>query len=317
MKLIKGITIAAALLAGVIMISGYGNRYQAVKAGAEQIYTDRVELEEVILKEEAVALGETPPSGPAVMNHLAKVEASGIAEKRSGNGVIDYSHTTDGYVMVQFSADTSKALKAQVKGPATTYTYSLNAKEWTVFPLSDGNGDYQVSVFENVVGDRYAVVVSTAFHVVLSDEFAPFIRPNQYVDYEKAPNTIAKAAELTKNLTDPLKKVEAVYNYVVRNLTYDSEKAASVKSGYLPVLDTVLAESKGICWLLQKSLASRRASCSSDSAPMPRTLCAPATSTSAPPPSRGCPSIYSRRSPSARRSSPPVSRVTLISSRTA
>ena len=40
----------------------------------------------------------------------------------------------------------------------------------------------------------------------------------------------------------------AIYDYVVKNLSYDYQKAATVKSGYLPVLDTVLAEKKGICF---------------------------------------------------------------------
>ena len=35
---------------------------------------------------------------------------------------------------------------------------------------------------------------------------------------------------------------------MVENLAYDKEKAATVQSGYLPVLDTVLAEKKGICF---------------------------------------------------------------------
>jgi len=248
-KLKKGMTVAAALLTGVVLVCGCGRyRKQTELFAGEQAYMDRVDLAEVILEDEAVALGETPAAGPAVVKELAAVEASGIAEKRSGNAVIDYSHTEDGYVMARFTADTSKRLKAQVKGPTTTYTYNLKAKEWTVFPLSDGNGGYQVSVFENMSGDRYAVVVSTTFNATLSDEFAPFIRPNQYVDYETAPKTTAKAAELTAEMTDPLKKVEAVYDYVVQNLSYDNEKAANVKSGYLPVLDTVLAEKKGICF---------------------------------------------------------------------
>ena len=82
----------------------------------------------------------------------------------------------------------------------------------------------------------------------MTDEFAPFLRPNQYVDYTNAVNTVAKAAELTKGLTDPLAKVKAVYEFVVKTLKYDRAKASSVQSGYLPVLDTVLAQKKGICF---------------------------------------------------------------------
>lgn len=35
---------------------------------------------------------------------------------------------------------------------------------------------------------------------------------------------------------------------MVNHVTYDKEKAASVKSGYLPVLDDTLASGKGICF---------------------------------------------------------------------
>ncbi len=49
-------------------------------------------------------------------------------------------------------------------------------------------------------------------------------------------------------LGDPLQKVEKIYDYVVANLTYDKAKASSVQSGYLPVLDSVLASKKGICF---------------------------------------------------------------------
>ena len=60
--------------------------------------------------------------------------------------------------------------------------------------------------------------------------------------------TVAKAAELAGSETDALKLVEIIYDYVVKNLTYDKHLAKTVKSGYLPVLDNVLAAQKGICF---------------------------------------------------------------------
>ena len=35
------------------------------------------------------------------------------------------------------------------EGFETTYTYNLTPKAWTVFPLSDGSGAYQVKIFQN------------------------------------------------------------------------------------------------------------------------------------------------------------------------
>ena len=154
--------------------------------------------------------------------------------------------------MCRFAAANSKRLKVQVAGPTTTYTYDLSTGGWVTFPLSDGNGSYKTTVLQNTTGKKYAVLASASFSVALADEFAPFLRPNQYVNYEGAANTIAMAAQLTNGLSDPLDKVGAVYNYVVKNLSYDKTRASAVANGtltsYLPNLDSVLAEKKGICF---------------------------------------------------------------------
>lgn len=176
------------------------------------------------------------------------VSAPGTMAERNEQAVIDYSNTGDGYVMVNYTASTASRLKAQVTGPAATYTYNLTPGVWATFPLSQGNGGYKVSVFQNIEGAKYATVLSASFNVTLSSELAPFLRPNQYVDYGGAANTIAKAAELTSGVTDTLGKVEKVYTFVVGHLTYDTQKAQTVQSGYLPVLDSVLASGKGICF---------------------------------------------------------------------
>lgn len=189
------------------------------------------------------------PLADAPVSTLLLPEASGTAVQSNQKAKIDYSNITDGYVMVEYTASTSNRLKVLVKGPSTTYSYNLQADgKWDTYPLSDGNGSYQVQVYENVSGSKYALVLSQSFQVTLKDEFAPFLRPNQYVDYEAAPNTVAKAEELTRDKTAPLDKVQAVYEYVVRNITYDKKLAESVQSGYLPVLDTVLAKKSGICF---------------------------------------------------------------------
>lgn len=211
---------------------------------AQEITADVTELHEVELEEEAVALSDAPAALPI----SATAVAPGTLTKKSDDAVIDYSNTKDGYVMVQYTTPSDTRLKAVVKGPTTSYTYNLTAQEWAVFPLSDGNGKYQITVYKNVTGTKYAAVLSLTSDVALIDEFAPYLHSNQYVNYDAAPKTVAKAADLTKNVDDPLKKVEIVYDYVVKGMTYDKELAATVKTGYLPVLDTVLEKKSGICF---------------------------------------------------------------------
>ena len=197
------------------------------------------------VESEAAALVEAPP--PAV-SIVLEAEPSGEMEERCDAAVIDYSHTDDGYIMARYTAQTDKRLKFRVIGPTTTYTYNLPVDQWAVFPLSDGNGSYQAALYINTYDSKYALVMTAQLTVELQDEFAPFLRPNQYVDYSCAPEAVAKGAELCAGLEHPLDKVAAVYDFAVDNLTYDYDRAATVKSGYLPVLDDVLAEKKGICF---------------------------------------------------------------------
>ncbi len=241
---------AAALLLTVGLLAGCG-------AAPRQAATPPAEPAALTAAIPSPAARGMPPRYLAVLGAAAPEdeapalllpEASGGSVKKNSKAEIDYSNVADGYVMARFTASTTKRLKAQVVGPSTTYNYDLPAGDWVTFPLSDGNGAYKVMVAENTSGTKYAVVVSVTFTVELTDEFAPFIRPNQYVDYASAPNTVEKAAELTEDITDPLEKVEKVYDYVIDNLTYDKKKAKNVKSGYLPVLDTVLEEQTGICF---------------------------------------------------------------------
>ena len=190
----------------------------------------------------------TEPVDPPAIPLKTTVEASGILVKMGGDAVIDYSNTADGYVMACYTGQTDKKLKAQVKGPTTTYTYNLTPGKWAAFPLSDENGEYKITIYRNTTGSKYATVLSQTVNVAMADEFAPFLRANQYVDFDSAPKSVTKAAALTAGMTDPLKKVEAVYHFVVNTLTYDLELAANVKSGYLPQLDQVLEKKKGICF---------------------------------------------------------------------
>jgi len=220
---------------------------QTVQAAVPQTSAaikNTADLSKADLSQEAAALSQSPAAQPV----LLLPQASGVLVKKNSKAMIDYSNAKDGYVMMNFTAQTGKRLKARVAGPTTTYTYNLTPGRWETFPLSDGNGSYTFTVYENIQGTKYSTVLSQTASVILSDQFAPFLRPNQYVEYSSAPQTVAKAAELTQNCATAMDKVDAVYRYVVNTLSYDYQLAATVQSGYLPVLDRVLANKTGICF---------------------------------------------------------------------
>ena len=45
-----------------------------------------------------------------------------------------------------------------------------------------------------------------------------------------------------------MEKVAAIYDYVVKNISYDDWKAETVRNGYIPDIDEVFRTGKGICF---------------------------------------------------------------------
>ena len=173
--------------------------------------------------------------------------ASGAVTYGNSRVTIDASNISEGYVMVKYTGSNPK-IKVQISKDGVTYTYDLNARSaYEVFPFSEGNGSYTVKVFEQVTGNQYSQVLSQTVSVTLADEFGPFLYPNQYVNFSEGSSVVSVAAQITAG-ADEIGKVRAVYDYVVGNFTYDTAKAQSVQSGYLPNVDQVLAEKKGICF---------------------------------------------------------------------
>ncbi|MCH5266501.1 MAG: transglutaminase domain-containing protein [Lachnospiraceae bacterium] len=197
----------------------------------------------------ALFAGCIPQTGAAAKTVIYPTVASGELVKESDTCVIDYSNTQDGYVMAEYKESTSKTIKAQVVSPGgNTYTYTLRSNKYEALPLTEGDGTYKVTIFLNVSGNSYATVMSETIQVELSSQFAPYLRPNQYVNYKKSTKCVKKAASLTKSCKTDLAKVKKVYNWVIKNFKYDNQLAANVQAGYLPNLDKVYKKKKGICF---------------------------------------------------------------------
>lgn len=190
------------------------------------------------------------PAEPIQIPDFPIPEASGQNVRNNDRAEIDYSHTNYGYVMVRFLEDTDMQLRAQITNPSeTVYTYVIRVPgEFEVFPLTGGNGEYTIGIFEQIEGNRYSPVLTHTINVTLVDEFAPFLRPNQFVYFNRDSNAVAVAAGLVHGVEGFLERVGAIYNFVVTHIEYDFELAATVQTGYLPDLDAVLARGLGICF---------------------------------------------------------------------
>lgn len=175
--------------------------------------------------------------------------ADGVTVYQNDFASIDASNTSQGYVMVKYNG-TNEKVKLQITCPdQSCYTYLISDRgTYDTFPLTAGNGSYALQVLENVAGDTYTVSLTQSINVSIEDEFLPFLYPNQYVNFHADSHAVSKGCNLAKDTYSDLDVVQNIYNYVIKNISYDAEKAQNVSYGYVPDVDDTLSSKKGICF---------------------------------------------------------------------
>lgn len=203
--------------------------------------------ESVSLTEESIPSTDSIPGSRDNTPECLVPVADGTNETHNDYASIDYSHADEGYIMARYIGSSPK-VKMQIIGPDTiTYTYDLVSNDYEAFPLSAGDGSYEITILENVSGTSYAVCLAADTGVTLENEFGPYLYPNQYCSFNSSSKVVAKAAELAETADTDLDVITNVYNYIISNISYDYEKAETVPSGYTADVDEVLDSGTGIC----------------------------------------------------------------------
>lgn len=173
--------------------------------------------------------------------------ADGDKVYNKGKFVVDASHGSDGYIMMKYSANSSK-LKVRISRNDTVYTYNLNSNgEYESFPLQMGSGKYTCSLYENISGNKYSQLGKVNFSVDIENEDYAYLYPNQYVNYGPDSPAVALSMEICSGLTTDEEKIIAVRDYIKKNFLYDFVKAATAPAGTLPDIDSCLEKRMGIC----------------------------------------------------------------------
>lgn len=179
------------------------------------------------------------------------IKTSATGEEVYGDEVttIDASNKSRGYVMIK-NTSVDETIMIKINDPnGVDYKYMFpHSKKFKVFPLAGGDGVYDITVLQNVGGDSYITVAAASIDVKLKDEFSPFLCPNLYCSFSKKSEAVSIGEDLADKATCDLDVIQSVYKYVVTNITYDTAKAESVTSGYIPNIDKTLEKKTGICF---------------------------------------------------------------------
>ena len=164
---------------------------------------------------------------------------------------VDISNIEEGYFAACYTGSSQK-VKLRLTGPdEITYTYDLPLdNSWDYFPFTAGSGIYTLMIYELLEEgeDQYYCSLAQELEVELRDELLPFLYPNQFVNFDQNTQAVALAKDLTADCENQLAMVEAIYDFTTTEIKYDTQKAASVTPGYLPVIDDTLKTKTGICF---------------------------------------------------------------------
>jgi len=165
----------------------------------------------------------------------------------AAGATIDTSNVGKGIVTVSLTDFTGKTIKAQVEKGSEKYNYTLT-KSPVNLPLQMGTGEYKITVLEAIGGDKYKPIASVPVNAGSIDEKALYTASMPIVGYSVSTTAIPAFKTVTSQRTTDKDKLDAVYSEVVNSISYDLNKAANVKSDYVPNIDSVYTAKKGICY---------------------------------------------------------------------
>lgn len=176
---------------------------------------------------------------------------------------VDFSYGYTGVVRVLNNPGVTTKMKLVVEKGESKYIYNLaNNAYYVNFPLQLGSGKYTVKLYQNTTGTKYRTVYTKSSDVTIYNTNSAYLASTQQVNWNVNDDAIVLAKKLlndalyikivtTKNnkaqLTEK-EKIDVLYNYVVKNIDYDYNKISSLSYDYVPDIDTVLKDKKGICF---------------------------------------------------------------------
>jgi hypothetical protein len=212
-----------------------------------------------------IAIANVAGTNAAAVADVAGTNAAAVADVAGANttaanvaGVplFDTARLEYGVVIISCSVNTGKRLKVMVEKGGKKITYDLrNDGTREIFPLQFGDGDYKVSVLENIEATRYKYLGTKNITLDLEDDNKVYLESVQNIRWNRDMNVIKKAAELTRGLKTDSEKIKSIYNFVINNISYDKDKLSKLSSTYVPDIESTVATGKGICYDYSSVLA--------------------------------------------------------------
>lgn len=162
---------------------------------------------------------------------------------------IDTHDVEKGIVHISCETSNQESVKVLITKGKERYTYELNGEgRAETYPLQMGNGTYHVGILEKIKGNTYAFVENKPIEVSMKRTDQVFLASMQEINWNSSSAAVQKSTQLIGKAHSEENQFDLVYAFLIKNLTYDYAKIATLKPGYLPDVDLTLSTQKGICY---------------------------------------------------------------------
>ncbi len=168
-------------------------------------------------------------------------------------GIFDFDEDKS-ILKVSYDSDDYTKFKLRITKDGSKYDYNLYDGE-EVFPLQMGSGSYTAKLYERISGNKYRQIKSESEYVSL-EENQVYLQSVQNINWSDKSKAIQLAKKLGLNKNTSEEKFKEIYNEIIKTIAYDYEKASTVTTRYLPVIDNTYLEKKGICYDYSSLMAS-------------------------------------------------------------
>lgn len=170
--------------------------------------------------------------------------------------VICTDYTDRGLLRICYTDESGSKLKLQVIKDEYSINYNLKGDgQIEDFPLQFGSGEYTAHIMKNLHNNEYFAVESKTFTVTLYDENDVYLNSIQNIDWNYGMTPIKEVRYIIYNSLVSKEGnsllsacADDVYQYVIENIQFDRSKAGRLPHTYLPDIEQIYADCKGICY---------------------------------------------------------------------
>ncbi len=153
-----------------------------------------------------------------------------------------------GILALDIDTQNTSRMKVKIVKENETLYYDVDSDHHLDIPLQLGDGGYTVKVFRHVKDSEYEAVFTADVAYTAENPNDVFLASNEIVNYHESKSVYGLTQNVIDGAEDEMEIVSRITGYVLDEFSYNTGKAETLTTDYIPNIDTVLLDKSGICY---------------------------------------------------------------------